>query len=216
MSAAFATPMEAVQTPNAPRAVVNTAAPQVPADLAGLVTGVAGLDGLFRQRSMLEPRPATAPSSGRRRRTTDEPGARRGEPGDAAGVRRCGHLRRPAPRHLHVDAAVVDLRPRPAVRPGPLGGRADDRRRRVRAVRGQRLRRLRVLLRPLHADQQRRWSTAGRPGRPAGPGRPRSTSSSPRTTRPRRRSSSTRRPTTTTPRPSTCSTRSRAATPPTS
>jgi hypothetical protein len=62
VSAAFATPMETVQTPNAPRAVVNTASPQIPADLAGLVTGVAGLDGLFRQRSMLEPRPANAPS----------------------------------------------------------------------------------------------------------------------------------------------------------
>ena len=61
VSAAFGTPLEAVQAPNQARALVNTAAPQIPASLAGAVTAVVGLDGLFQEHSML--RPKSSPSS---------------------------------------------------------------------------------------------------------------------------------------------------------
>jgi hypothetical protein len=53
VSAAFGTPLEQVQAPNEARAIVNTASPQIPSSLAGAVTGVVGLDGLFREHSML-------------------------------------------------------------------------------------------------------------------------------------------------------------------
>jgi hypothetical protein len=53
VSAAFATPLEQVQPAGGPRAVVNTASPQVPSALSGIVTGVVGLDGLFAEHSML-------------------------------------------------------------------------------------------------------------------------------------------------------------------
>ena len=55
VSSALGTPLESVQAPgeSAP-AIVNTASPQVPASLAGVVTGVVGLDGLFREHDMLE------------------------------------------------------------------------------------------------------------------------------------------------------------------
>ncbi len=62
VSAAFGTPLESVQAPDQARALVNTASPQVPASLAGAVTGVVGLDGLFREHSMS--RPAGAPVTG--------------------------------------------------------------------------------------------------------------------------------------------------------
>ncbi len=58
VTAAFATPMETVQTPSQARALVNTAAPQIPASLSGTVTGVVGLDGLFEEHSMLAPSPS--------------------------------------------------------------------------------------------------------------------------------------------------------------
>jgi len=55
VSAALGTPLESVQAPgDAARAIVNTASPQIPASLAGLVTGVAGLDGLAREHSMIK------------------------------------------------------------------------------------------------------------------------------------------------------------------
>ena len=64
-SAAFGTPLELVQAPNRARAIVNTASPQIPSSLAGAVTGVVGLDGLFQEHSMLRPRPvSTSPASG--------------------------------------------------------------------------------------------------------------------------------------------------------
>ena len=54
VSAAFGTPLESVQAPQqAARAIVNTATPQVPAALSGVVTGVVGLDGLFHEHAML-------------------------------------------------------------------------------------------------------------------------------------------------------------------
>jgi subtilase family serine protease len=62
VSAAFATPLEQVQTPNGPRALVNTLAPAVPSSLTGLVTGVVGLNGLFTEHSMARPSPS--PTSG--------------------------------------------------------------------------------------------------------------------------------------------------------
>jgi Pro-kumamolisin, activation domain/IPT/TIG domain len=55
VSAALGTPLESVQAPGqSARAVVNTASPQIPATLGGAVTGVAGLDGVFQQHSMLK------------------------------------------------------------------------------------------------------------------------------------------------------------------
>ncbi len=54
VSAAFGTPLESVQAPNQAKALVNTASPQIPAALAGSVTAVVGLDGLFQEHSMLE------------------------------------------------------------------------------------------------------------------------------------------------------------------
>ncbi len=64
VTAAFNTPMETVQSPTQARALVNTAAPQIPASLSGTVTGVVGLDGLFQEHSMLLPSPSHAGPSG--------------------------------------------------------------------------------------------------------------------------------------------------------
>ncbi len=61
VSAAFGTPLESVREPNQAKALVNTASPQVPASLAGAVTGVVGLDGLFQEHSMS--RPSAAPGT---------------------------------------------------------------------------------------------------------------------------------------------------------
>ncbi len=55
VAAAFGTTLESVQAPGEPRALVNTGSPQVPAALAGAVTGVIGLDGLFKEHAMLLP-----------------------------------------------------------------------------------------------------------------------------------------------------------------
>ena len=52
VAAAFGTPIEQVQPSGSSRALVNTASPQVPSSLTGLVTGVVGLDGLFMEHSM--------------------------------------------------------------------------------------------------------------------------------------------------------------------
>ena len=64
MSSAFATPLQSVQAPNQARVLVNTASPQIPVSLAGAVTGVVGLDGLFKEHSMLKPRAAAAMPGG--------------------------------------------------------------------------------------------------------------------------------------------------------
>ena len=61
VSSAFSTPLEAVQAPHQARAFVNTAAPQVPAALAGAVTAVIGLNGLAQEHSMLRTRTYTTP-----------------------------------------------------------------------------------------------------------------------------------------------------------
>ena len=63
VSSALGTPLEQVQAPDGSHALVNTSAPQVPSTLAGAVTGVIGLNGLFEEHSMLRPR-ATAASPG--------------------------------------------------------------------------------------------------------------------------------------------------------
>ena len=66
VSAAFGTPLEQVQPAGGSRAVVNTASPQVPSSLTGLVTGVVGMDGLFMEHSMLRthlPSSSAAPNS---------------------------------------------------------------------------------------------------------------------------------------------------------
>jgi hypothetical protein len=62
VSAAFATPLEQVQAPDGPRALVNTSAPAVPSSVSGLVTGVVGLNGLFTEHSMA--RPSQTPQTG--------------------------------------------------------------------------------------------------------------------------------------------------------
>ncbi len=55
VSAALGTPLVSVQAPGeSARAVVNTASPQIPASLDGVVTGVVGLDGLFQEHSMIK------------------------------------------------------------------------------------------------------------------------------------------------------------------
>jgi len=66
VSSALGTPLESVQAPggSAP-AIVNTASPQVPSSLAGVITGVVGLDGLLREHDMLEQgHPSGAASEG--------------------------------------------------------------------------------------------------------------------------------------------------------
>ena len=60
VSAAFGTPLEQVQPTAGSRAVVNTASPQVPSSLTGLVTGVVGLNGLFMEHSMLRQHSASS------------------------------------------------------------------------------------------------------------------------------------------------------------
>jgi Pro-kumamolisin, activation domain/IPT/TIG domain len=66
VSAALGTPLESVQAPgDASRAIVNTASPQIPASLGGLVTGVVGLDGLVTEHSMIKQgHPGSVPPSG--------------------------------------------------------------------------------------------------------------------------------------------------------
>ena len=55
ISAALGTPLESVRAPGDPsQAIVNSATPQIPSALAGLVTGVAGLDGLVKEHSMIK------------------------------------------------------------------------------------------------------------------------------------------------------------------
>ncbi len=64
VSSALGTPLESVQPPGeSTRVVVNTASPQIPASLEGVVTGVVGLDGLFREHSMLKPGPTGTSAS---------------------------------------------------------------------------------------------------------------------------------------------------------
>jgi hypothetical protein len=64
VSAAFGTALEQVQPVGGSPALVNTTAPTVPSSLSGLVTGIVGLDGLFREHSMLRPHPATSGAAG--------------------------------------------------------------------------------------------------------------------------------------------------------
>ena len=55
VSSALGTPLVSVQPPGeSARSIVNTASPQIPASLDGVVTGVVGLDGLFQEHSMLK------------------------------------------------------------------------------------------------------------------------------------------------------------------
>ena len=175
------------------RALVNTAAPQVPAALAGAVTGVIGLNGLAQEHSMLRTRrhdagphratPPRPPGPSRPRRRPRDAGAGSGRSG--AGPRRRGPCRHPqacpaaagtAGGGSYTSTAVgLHLRARPAVRPGAHRDRPDHRRRRVRAVPPERLRDVRVLLR---AGQLRSATSivdggAGRPAVGPGRGRPR-------------------------------------------
>jgi hypothetical protein len=60
VSAVFDTPLEAVRLPGHVTSMVNTAAPEVPAALAGAITGIVGLSGLSQEHSLLrgEARPS--------------------------------------------------------------------------------------------------------------------------------------------------------------
>jgi Pro-kumamolisin, activation domain/IPT/TIG domain len=78
VSAAFATPLDSVQSPDrAHAAVVNTATPQVPASVAGSVTGVVGLNGLFQEHAKLLQGHGTA--------ATQTPAGGAGSSGNTAG-----------------------------------------------------------------------------------------------------------------------------------
>ena len=92
VSAAFGTPLESVQAPHQAPAIVNTASPQIPAALAGAVTAVVGLDGLFQEHSMVRPKRAC-----RRRRAPPPtpPPPRRRDPGERSEPRRVAHAATP-------------------------------------------------------------------------------------------------------------------------
>ena len=83
VSTAFGTPLESVQAPDEARTLVNTAAPQVPASLAGVVTAVVGLDGLSQEHAMLRPKPGSSASPG--------PGATSNAASPESGTRAQGH-----------------------------------------------------------------------------------------------------------------------------
>jgi hypothetical protein len=70
VESAFGTTLQSVQAPGEEPALVNTSAPSIPASLSGLVTGVAGLNGLDQEHNMLKvapgqavPAPAGAPGN---------------------------------------------------------------------------------------------------------------------------------------------------------
>ncbi len=177
VSAALGTPLESVQAPgDAARAIVNTASPQIPASLDGVVTGVVGLDGLVQEHSMIkQAHPGSPGSPGAARglgvasgagATTQSPEAQApasGSPGQTPAAiahvgtpQACpGRPGRGLRGHLHLDPAFFDLRPRPGAGAGPHRHRAVHRHRGVRAVRRQRLRRLPGLLRVVELHPQR-------------------------------------------------------------
>ena len=192
VSAALGTPLESVQAPgDASRAIVNTASPQIPSSLDGVVTGVVGLNGLVKEQAMIKqghpgstgpgscgldgldgldrtrpfgvprgPAAGTRPGSGR-----PDPRRRRPRRHPAGLRRRPGHSLR---WDLHLDSALLHLRPRPSPGAGPYRDRAVHRHRGVRAVRRQRLRRLPGLLRAVQPHPQRvdrRWPRRPVPGR---------------------------------------------------
>jgi Pro-kumamolisin, activation domain/IPT/TIG domain len=71
VSSALGTSLETVRLPGAgeANAIVNSAAPTIPASLAGEVTGVVGLDGLFRENAMVRvrsPKGISSPTPGQR------------------------------------------------------------------------------------------------------------------------------------------------------
>jgi hypothetical protein len=88
VSAALGTPLESVQAPGqSARAIVNTASPQVPASLEGVVTGVVGLDGLFVEHDMLKQghAPAPAPGAATAPESTESPESPESQPAPATG-----------------------------------------------------------------------------------------------------------------------------------
>ena len=86
VTAALGTPLETVRAPNqSARAVVNTASPQIPASLAGVVTGVVGLDGLFQEHSMLRKGHPSTTQSPESASSAAPSGAGGGEGGVGAG-----------------------------------------------------------------------------------------------------------------------------------
>ncbi len=87
VESAFGTAMQSVQAPGEQPALVNTSAPSIPASLSGLVTGVAGLNGLDQQHNMLKVAPGQtvasppgSPGNQTPAATTPSTGANRGTP----------------------------------------------------------------------------------------------------------------------------------------
>jgi hypothetical protein len=60
VSAALRTPLESVRLPQGDTSYVNTLAPQIPADLSGVVTGMVGLGGLALEQPMFKHAPSTS------------------------------------------------------------------------------------------------------------------------------------------------------------
>ena len=218
VSAAFGTPLESVQPPNRGRVIVNTAAPQIPASLAGSVTGVVGLDGLFQEHSMLRPKAGQSP--------TPSSGAHRHRPSAGAGAQNHDLV-----AHAPTPQAC------PAAQASAFGGTYTSTQMAsifgLDQLFGQGRIGLGQTIAIVEFEQYRRAtsqrsspatgcparfatssSTAGREGHRPARARPRSTPSWRPSTRQPPRSSCTRHRTTTMPRPSTCSTASPATTPP--
>ena len=100
VSAAFGTPLEIGAAPNEARALVNTASPQVPASLAGVVTGVVGprrpVPGALHAAAQAAARlgtGATPRALAQRRQCTSS--ANPGSAGRAAEPRRVAHASTP-------------------------------------------------------------------------------------------------------------------------
>ena len=112
VESAFGTTMQSVQAPGEEPALVNTSAASIPASLSGLVTGVAGLNGLDQQRNMLKVAPGQplaappgSPGNLTPAVTAPSPGASRARPSGPT-------PRRPRP--------VTPPTPRPPRTPAPL------------------------------------------------------------------------------------------------
>ena len=212
----------------AARAIVNTASPQVPASLDGVVTGVVGLDGLFQEHSMLKRGPSRRPAA-----------LGRDAPGTAELARGTSPRATTTPAAGQPAETPTPARPRPAPAPRAWPSAAPTPRRSWLASSGSTSSSRRGA--PGSGRPSPSWSSSstlpsdvaafeacyglsnpirnvvvdgGRRGPPQGAARRRSISSWPPSTPRPPPSSSTRRPTATTRRPSTSSTGSPATTAP--
>ena len=234
VSAALGTPLESVQAPgDAARAIVNTASPQIPASLDGVVTGVVGLDGLVQEHSMIKQAHPGSPGS---------PGAAgpSGSSSGAGATTQSPEAQAPASGSpAQTPAAIAHVgtpQACPAAQGAAFGGSYTSTQLSsifgLDQVFGQGRTGIGQSIAIVEFEQyaasdfaafqacyglsnpiRNVSSTAGRAARPRGrTARPRSIPSWPPSTPPPPPSSSTRRPTATTPRPSTSSTGSPATT----